>query len=86
MIRFIKPLFLLALSISLVSCTKPDDIINDFDVHVNPTFYRYIAITDLVDVSDSNAVLPANLRIRLSGPDASKIYALDGTQNIPKQW
>ncbi|WP_421752343.1 hypothetical protein [Croceimicrobium sp.] len=82
MIRFIKPLFLLALSISLVSCTKPDDIINDFDVHVNPTFYRYIAITDLVDVSDSNAVLPANLRIRLSGPDASKIYALDGTQNI----
>lgn len=82
MIRFIKPLLLLVLSLSLFSCTKPDDIINDFDVHVNPTFYRYIAITDLVDANDSTAVLPANLRIKLSGPDASKIYALDGTQNI----
>jgi len=82
MIRSLKAPLLLALGLLMLACTKPDEILNDFDVHVNPTFYRYIAITDLELAGDSNAILPSNLQINVSGPDADRIYALDGTRNF----
>lgn len=80
--RLLKSLLLLSLALSIANCTKPDDILNDFDVHVNPTFYRYITITDLEQANDSNLALPSNLRINVSGDDADRIYALDGTRNF----
>jgi hypothetical protein len=66
----------------MLACTKPDEIINNFDVHVNPTFYRYIIITDLEIANDSNALFPNNLQITISGPDADRIYAIDGTHRV----
>lgn len=82
MIRALRSIFLLSMSLLALSCTKPDEILNDFDVHVNPTFYRYIAITDLELANDSLALLPSNLKVTVSGPDANRIYALDGTRNF----
>ena len=82
MIRALRSLLLLSMSLLALSCTKPDEILNDFDVHVNTTFYRYIAITDLELANDSLAQLPSNLKINVSGPDADRIYALDGTRNF----
>jgi hypothetical protein len=76
-----KYLYLFLAAIFAFSCTKPDDILNDFQVHISPTFYKYIVEVEVEDLQDPEAALPNDLTIEITGDDAAAIYNIDGSRN-----
>ncbi len=72
----------LALILIAFSCTTPDEIMDDFQVHVNPTFFRYVSIVNVEDLNDPSAALPSNMEVSITGRDAALVYNIDGTKNF----
>jgi hypothetical protein len=75
-----KYLPLLALLLLVFSCTKPDDILNDFQVHISPTFYKYVMEVNVEDLVDPETAI-GTISINLTGPDAAAVYNIDGTRD-----
>jgi hypothetical protein len=63
------------------SCTKPEDILDDFQVRITPEFYSYIIQVNVEDLADPSAAIPSNLEIEITGPGADGIYYTDGTKS-----
>lgn len=76
-----KLLSFLVVVLYLGSCTSPDDIINDFQVHITPTFYKYVVEVNVSDLNDPDAAFTANSNVTITGEDAAAIYNIDGTRN-----
>lgn len=75
-------LSVLAIASLLFSCTnKPDDIVNDFKIHINPSFYSYVVEVQLQDISDPNERFTERVEVTIDGEDAEAIYNIDGTRN-----
>ena len=75
-----KYLYLLLAAVFAFSCTKPDDILDDFQVRITPEFYSYIIQVNVEDLADPSAAIPSNLEIEITGPGADGIYYTDGTK------
>lgn len=65
----------------IAACTKPDEILNDFQVNINPTFYKYVIEVEVQDIAAPDDEFTANLDISIEGEDAAAIYSIDGTRN-----
>lgn len=71
---------LLALAaIAILSCTSPT---KDFDIHISPTFYKYVIEVELFDIIDQDATFTDKPTIEIGGVDAAGIYNIDGTKNF----
>ena len=77
-----KYLFILLAAIFAFGCTKPDDILGDFQVHISPTFYKYVVEVEVLDLNDPEAALPNDLTIVVTGADSLAIYNIDGSKNF----
>lgn len=77
-----KYLPILILGFLLIRCTSPDEILNDFQVHVTPEFYSYVVQVEVEDLTDANNALPSDLEVEITGPDAGGVYYTDGTKNF----
>ncbi len=66
-------------AIAILSCTSPT---KDFDVHISPTFYKYVIEVELYDITNPTAPFPVKPTIEITGADASAIYNIDGTKNF----
>ncbi|WP_421751728.1 hypothetical protein [Croceimicrobium sp.] len=75
-------LSLMALGLISVACTPTDDILDDFQVHISPTFYKYVVEIDVEDLTDPETPINGTVNVSLSGPDADAIYNIDGTKNF----
>ena len=71
------PLLALA-SLVILSCTSPT---KDFDIHISPTFYKYVVNIDLTEAENPQNPFNGSVTIDITGPDASAIYSIDGTKN-----
>lgn len=71
-------LLYLAAFFVVASCTNPAD---DFNIHIKPTFYKYVVEVELEDISKPNEEFNGKVDIELSGEDADAIYNIDGTKN-----
>ena len=72
----------LALFAVVFSCTKPDEILNDFDVRISPDFYSYTIQVNVQDLTGPNVALPGDLTVEVTGDDAAGVYFTDGTKNF----
>tara|TARA_B100001115_G_C15848232_1_gene428874 strand:+ start:4819 stop:6495 length:1677 start_codon:yes stop_codon:yes gene_type:complete len=77
-----KYLSLLALVLLTFACTKPDDILDDFQVHISPTFYKYVVEIDVEDLTNPGDEITSEINVSLTGPDAAAVYNIDGTKNF----
>lgn len=77
-----KYLAFLAILGVVFACTKPDDIINDFQVHVTPEFYSYVIQLNVEDLTDPAAELPSDLNVEVAGAGSTGVYYSDGTKNF----
>ena len=66
-------------ALSLLSCTSPT---KDFDIHISPTFYKYVVNIDLREAKNPQNSFTGTVTIDISGQDASAIYSIDGTKNF----
>ncbi len=72
--------YFLAAGLLLNSCANPLD---DFVLAVNPTFYKYVINLETVDLLNPDVdVANSDITIEITGPDAAKIYSIDGTKNF----
>gem|GEM_PF-2123850 len=76
-----KYLSLLALVILTFACTKPDEILDDFQVNISPTFYTYVVEVGIEDLVDPTVEITDPITITIGGKDAAVIYNIDGTKN-----
>lgn len=67
------------MAIAVLSCTSPT---KDFDVHISPTFYKYVIEVELFDIVNPDAQFSEKPSIEISGADAAGIYNIDGTKNF----
>lgn len=72
---------LLGLILLAFACTKPDEILDDFQVHISPSFYKYVVEVDVEDLTDPAKDLPSNITVSITGDDAAAVYNIDGTRN-----
>lgn len=77
-----KYLFLVLALGTLTQCTKPDQIIDDFQVHLSPTFYKYVVEINLSDITHPDDEFDVPAEITVTGEDAEGIYNIDGTKNF----
>ena len=77
-----KYLAFIAMFTLVLACTKPEDILNDFDVRLSPDFYSYTIQVDVEDLNGPSVALPSDLTVELSGADAAGVYFTDGTKNF----
>ncbi len=77
-----KIAFAIVALFAMGSCTSPEDIIDDFQIHVTPTFYKYVVEMDVFDLNDPNTEFTGNLNITVSGKDSEGVYNIDGTKNF----
>lgn len=66
-------------AILVLSCTSPTE---DFDVHISPTFYKYVIEVELFDIIDRDAAFTEKPTIEITGADAAGVYNIDGTKNF----
>lgn len=64
------------------ACTKPEDIINDFQVHITPSFYKYVVQVELQNISNPDQEFSGNATVTITGEDADAIYNIDGTKSF----
>lgn len=76
-----KYLFLFFAGLFALSCTKPDDILDDFQVHISPTFYKYVMEIDVEDLTDPTVPIAKNVTVRVTGANADAVFNIDGTKN-----
>lgn len=76
-----KYLSLLALVFLAMACTKPDDILDDFQVHISPTFYSYVVELEVEDLVDPTTPISGNINVSILGEDAELIHNIDGTKD-----
>lgn len=76
-----KYLSLLALVFLAMACTKPDDILDDFQVHISPTFYSYVVELEIEDLVDPATPISGNVSVSILGEDADLIHNIDGTKD-----
>ncbi len=76
-----KYLSFLALVLLAFACTKPDEILDDFQVHISPSFYKYVVEIDVEDLTDPSNQLPSNINVSVSGSNADAVFNIDGTKN-----
>ena len=62
-----KYLAFIAMFTLVLACTKPEDVLNDFDVRLSPDFYSYTIQVDVEDLNGPNVALPSDLSVELSG-------------------
>ena len=67
---------------TLTMCTKPDQIIDDFKVHITPTFFKYVVEVNLSDITNPDDEFDAPTEVTITGEDAEAIYNIDGTKNF----
>lgn len=67
------------MAIAVLSCTSPT---KDFDIHISPTFYKYVIEVELFDITNPNATFTGKPTIEITGADAAGIYNIDGTKNF----
>lgn len=72
---------LLGLILLAFACTKPDEILDDFQVHISPSFYKYVVEIDVEDLTDPTKDLPSNITVSITGDDAAAVYNIDGTRD-----
>lgn len=77
-----KYLSLLAVAFLAFACTGPDEILDDFQVHISPTFFNYVVEIDVEDLVDPTTEITEPISVELSGPDAGAIYNIDGTKDF----
>jgi hypothetical protein len=76
-----KYLYLLLAAVFAFSCTKPDDILDDFQVHISPTFYKYVVEIDVEDLTDPSIPIANNVNVSVTGSNADAVFNIDGTKN-----
>lgn len=77
-----KYLYLFLAAMFAFSCTKPDDILDDFQVHISPTFYKYVVEIDVEDLTDPSTPIAKNVNVSVVGDNAAAVYNIDGTKNF----
>lgn len=71
---------LLALAaVAILSCTSPT---KDFNIHIQPAFYKYIVEVELSDINNPGVTFTDPVTIDIEGLDAEGIYNIDGTKNF----
>lgn len=72
-------LFAILPCLMILSCTSPT---KDFNLHINPTFYKYVVEVELFDITNPTVQFSDNLTIEITGEDAAGVYNIDGTKNF----
>lgn len=67
------------LAVIVLSCTSPTE---NFNIHLSPTFYKYVIEVELYDIIDPDTRFAANTTVAISGQDGAGIYNIDGTKNV----
>ncbi|GEM_PF-1265459 len=72
--------FALFLSLTLLfsACEDP---IKDISLHISPRMYNYVMEVEMHDFANPDAPYTGEVQIEITGPDANKIYNVDGTKN-----
>lgn len=66
---------------ALLLCASCESPTKDFNIHINPTFYKYVVELELKDVSDPNITFSNAVTVTVDGKDAAAIYNIDGTRD-----
>lgn len=77
--RNTKITLLALMAIAVLSCTSPT---KDFNIHIQPAFYKYIVEVELSDINNPGVTFTDPVTIDIEGPDAEGIYNIDGTKNF----
>lgn len=71
----------LVLALFAFGCTAPDEILDDFQVHISPSFYKYVIEVNVEDLANPENAITGNIAVSVTGEDADAVYNIDGTRN-----